>query len=662
MRKFFPATLEGLALAIAFKKLHLQFEIFLKGEPDDKVKKFKQFEKIKRYAGSAHEEPLKVSTLVLQMVNRGVNFDKEDAELFACAIFDSTNGLTDEKTTIQDVKALAHCFEHGGTLSKISVKLSFSRIFKMAREIMTKPVKCVHKSLKVSDVKLMIERTGFSGFPVVDDENRVIAVVAKKDVDRALKAGVNDLQLVMSIPPVTVHEKESLDKIGELMATYDVGRIIVVNDKMKAVGVVTRRDLVRAVASFEEKAGIVVSLSSEMKKLNARLLNILKLMGKVAKKRGEKVYAVGGFVRDLLRGKESLDVDVVVEGNGTKFAQEFALKVNATLRSHKEFNTATLIFDGISVDVATARSEYYENPGSLPKVESANLRKDLYRRDFTINAMAISLNDDFGMLFDFFGGRRDLHDKKIRVLHSMSFVEDPTRILRALRYAARFKFTLVDKTKLLLKDALQKKYLNSVSASRIRRELEKSLQLENADEVFEAFQLYSVFDFLPCRREVNFRRYFEFANKIERKFHMFYSVMLLLLKPCKVEIVQNIFKEYGVPKKFLGVFNRIYDPKFLENLKLPLSNSDLFFLLSTVEDEALPVLAYEDENIREKVAYFDRHLREQKLTKVNGEMLKERGIKGVGIGKMMRKILKLKLDAKMDEIEALNILMKGDKS
>ncbi len=665
MTKFFPATLEGLATAIAFKKVYPKIEICLSGNPDEKIREFKQFKEVDLCGEEAieSEEMPNLSELVLKIKEAGIGLSPDDAELFACAIFSVTNGFTDARTTSRDVKALGYCFECGGKLSRISVKISFSKIFKMAREIMTKPVKCVQCSLKLSEVKEIIERTGFSGFPVVDNEGKIVGVVTKKDVERALKAGIEDLQLVMSIPPIIVKENESLDKIGELMAVHDIGRIVVVDNSMKVVGIVTRRDLVRAVVAFENGFEVTTSVSDKLKDLDPHLLSIFKLMEKVAKKRDEKIYVVGGFVRDLLRGEKSLDIDIVVEGSGTDFAREFALETGAEVHAHSEFNTATLIFDGISIDVATARTEYYENPGRLPKVEASNLRKDLYRRDFTINAMAISLNsEDFGTLFDFFGGKRDIHRKKIRVLHSMSFVEDPTRILRALRYATRFKYELEEKTLILLKDALQKKYLNSVSASRIRRELEKSLRLRMAEEVFETFQLYGVFDFLPCRREVNFQRYFEFVRKMERKINVFYSIILLLLKPCKLEIVEKIFEQYGVPKKFFNLFKKVYDPKFLGKLKAPISNSSLYFLLINVQDEALPILAYEDERIREKVLYFDKHLRNVKLVKINGKLLKTRGIEGVEIGKVMKKVLEMKLDNGTDEEEALRELTKGDKN
>ncbi len=153
---------------------------------------------------------------------------------------------------------------------------------------------------------------------------------------------------------------------------------------------------------------------------------------------------VGGFVRDLFLGIKNYDLDIVVEGEGIKFARELGKDLGGRVRSHEKFGTAIVILaDGFKIDVATARREFYEYPAAFPKVELSSIKKDLYRRDFTINAMAIQLNQKyFGKLIDFFGGQRDLRKGIVRVLYNLSFVEDPARIIRAIRFEQRYNFKM----------------------------------------------------------------------------------------------------------------------------------------------------------------------------------------------------------------------------
>jgi tRNA nucleotidyltransferase (CCA-adding enzyme) len=670
LKKIFPATVDGLGAAIAYKRLHPNVKVFLKGKRNRILEKFPQLRELnfvergQLFSVGNKKTSSHTSHLVLEMETKGMRLTQEDAHLFACAIYLSTDALTKEETSSLDVKALAFCFEHGGNLNGISVQISPLRSFHYAYEIMTFPVKNVRWDMRVSQILDIIKRTGFTGFPVIDGDEKIVGIVTKKDVERALKAGIDDLQLVMSIPPVTVHRKASLEKIGELMALHDIGRVVVVDEEKHPIGIITRRDLVRAVVPLKEENELTFDVFDDMKKrLPPFLLDLLKEIGEFADERGEKAYAVGGFVRDLLMGIKSLDVDIVVEGDGSEFAKEFAKRKKVKLRSHFEFKTATLFVDDVSIDVATARTEYYENPGALPKVESSNLRKDLYRRDFTINAMAIALNPDaFGTLIDFFGGRRDLKNKKVRVLHSMSFVEDPTRILRALRYAARFGYTLEDKTRTLLEDAIRRRYLNVLSEARIRNELEKSLKVDFPEDVFDMFQKYGIFDIFPCKREVDFYKYFKIVRKMEEKLNTFYSIILLLLKPCQRNVLEELFKKYGIPKKFLDVFEKTYDISFLKEIEKSRYPSSLFFLLRKVSKEALPILVYENEEVKSKVFFFLKNLKKVKLEKIDGTVLKNSGFKGTDVGKAMKEILRLKLDENMDEFEALKKILKGDKN
>ena len=179
---------------------------------------------------------------------------------------------------------------------------------------------------------------------------------------------------------------------------------------------------------------------------------------------GFHAHLVGGFVRDLLLRIDNFDIDIVIEGDGIRFAKELARRFGARTRVHKEFGTAKVLFPGgFKVDVASARLEYYRAPAALPIVEHSSLKLDLYRRDFTINTLAISLNTNtFGELIDFFGAQRDIKEKSIRVLHSLSFVEDPTRVFRAVRFEQRFRFHIGKFTVNLIKNAVKMSFLAKI--------------------------------------------------------------------------------------------------------------------------------------------------------------------------------------------------------
>lgn len=200
---------------------------------------------------------------------------------------------------------------------------------------------------------------------------------------------------------------------------------------------------------------------------------LLKRIGTLSKSMGYRVYLVGGTVRDLLLGTENLDIDVVVEGNAIQLGEKLAKDLHGIIISHKRFGTCTVTTpEYLKIDFATARKETYEKPAALPTVQFSSLKDDLIRRDFTINAMAISLNDqDFGHLVDFFDGTGDLSRKIVKALHDKSFVDDPTRILRAIRFEQRMKFSIEQHTSNLMKKSIEKEIYKRVEEPRLRDEI-----------------------------------------------------------------------------------------------------------------------------------------------------------------------------------------------
>ncbi|MGH7235070.1 MAG: CCA tRNA nucleotidyltransferase [Nitrospiraceae bacterium] len=200
---------------------------------------------------------------------------------------------------------------------------------------------------------------------------------------------------------------------------------------------------------------------------------LLRQAGELADQSGMPAFVVGGFVRDLLLGRNNPDLDLVVEGDGLAFARALGREMGARVKTHDRFGTAALVFpDGFKLDVAMARTESYRHPGALPRVRPSSIEKDLCRRDFTINTLAIRLNPRrFGELLDFYGGRRDLEAKTIRVLHDLSFVDDPTRVFRAIRFEQRYGFRLDRGTRALIKGAVTAGLIARLSGHRLREEL-----------------------------------------------------------------------------------------------------------------------------------------------------------------------------------------------
>ena len=255
-------------------------------------------------------------------------------------------------------------------------------------------------------------------------------------------------------------------------------------------GAITRTDLLRILEDeiaktvlekleFHEKYVKRKNVKRIMEeRLSEEVLKKLEDIGNLADQLDYHAYLVGGFVRDMVLRDENYDIDIVIEGDGIIFAEEMSKRFHVKMRSHKEFATAKIIYpDGFKVDIASARLEYYKAPAALPVVEHSSLKLDLHRRDFTINTLAISLNKNtFGELIDFFGAQRDIKEKTIRVLHSLSFVEDPTRVFRAIRFELRFGFKIGKHTLDLIKNAVKLNFLAKIRGKRIWTELALILQ------------------------------------------------------------------------------------------------------------------------------------------------------------------------------------------
>ena len=219
--------------------------------------------------------------------------------------------------------------------------------------------------------------------------------------------------------------------------------------------------------------------------ISPHIRRLLQEIGMFGKETHRPVYVVGGFVRDLLIERENLDIDIVVEGNAVDFAYQLAKTWEGQVQLHHQFKTAVITrSDGLKLDFVSARNETYPSPGALPSVEYGTIVEDLLRRDFSINALAIQLlPDTFGELVDCTDGLRDLRTGYIRTLHKRSFVDDPTRIFRAIRYERRYNFQITESDQKQMLDAIKQGVLNLISGQRIRNEIDHILSEEAAPQM-----------------------------------------------------------------------------------------------------------------------------------------------------------------------------------
>jgi len=382
-----------------------------------------------------------------------------------------------------------------------------------AGSIMSSPVMDLKGNETIAAAAEIMSRFNINSLPVVS-RTKLVGIITRGVVERAILHRLSDspIKEYMLTEYSTVGPASSLAKVQEHIIEKRQRMLPVIADK-KLVGVITRTDLLEAMhddfkrtRSFEDTApdedtpGTRVRNIGELIReiLEPRTMRILTAAGKAAGELDDRVYLVGGVVRDLVLRRKNMDIDLVVEGDAILFARLLAKKLKGRTRSHKKFKTAVVILkDGFKLDVATARTEYYESPGAHPMVERGSIKLDLYRRDFSVNALAVRLNPEgFGQVVDFFGGLRDLKDRTIRILHNLSFVDDPTRMIRAVRFEQKFEFRIGKHTEYLLKGAVRKGYLRQAQGPRVHHELLIILRGEKPSDAFMRMQELGILESL----------------------------------------------------------------------------------------------------------------------------------------------------------------------
>jgi tRNA nucleotidyltransferase (CCA-adding enzyme) len=345
-----------------------------------------------------------------------------------------------------------------------------------AASIMSRPVKTIRDTATLAEAQSLLLHFGHNGLPVVDEKGDIVGMLSRRDLDKARHHALADTSVASLSRGKVIRAQETttLRDLETLMVQHGIGRIPIMREDIagrdRLVGIVTRTDLLRA--RHRPKTQNANDLLSG---LPQAALTALETACKKLKQ--GSLYVVGGTVRDLLLGTSIQDCDLLVEGmKANVVARQVQEELGGHLTCHEAFDTCTLAFDnGLILDVATARDEFYAHPGALPTVRAGTIQQDLARRDFSVNTLAIRVSPKPTTLLDTFDALSDLDSKRLRVLHPLSFIEDPTRILRGARLAGRLGFAWEEETRKRISRALAKEVLSRVSPSRLRAELELTL-------------------------------------------------------------------------------------------------------------------------------------------------------------------------------------------
>ncbi|MBP7462507.1 MAG: CBS domain-containing protein, partial [Candidatus Delongbacteria bacterium] len=309
------------------------------------------------------------------------------------------------------------------------------------KHIMSSPLDTVRENTPIMTAKSLIMKYNHNSLIVVDAQERLIGIISRDDIERAVHHHLQNATVAdfTTTDIITVNPETTLSNLKNLITkTYQRKFPVLQNGNL--VGIVTANDLLNnSMSGFGQtvdqahrfKYSIDTITPILHHQVQEPVIQLLEQIGRLAEEIDAKAFLVGGVVRDLLMGQPIEDYDIVVEGDASRLAQLFTSRFGGRATIYTRFHTATIMTqDKIKIDLASARVESYAHPAALPTVQKSILKHDLYRRDFSINTLAVSLEpENFGHLIHFFSGRRDLSMGIIRILHNLSFIEDPTRII-----------------------------------------------------------------------------------------------------------------------------------------------------------------------------------------------------------------------------------------
>lgn len=382
------------------------------------------------------------------------------------------------------------------------------------------------------------------------------------------------------------------------------------------------------------------------------IMDILHEIGKKTSERGEEIFLVGGTIRDLLLDRANFDIDLVIDGDAIKLAQEISEKVQSRLIIHRRFSTAKLVFANFNLDIATARRETYHRPGALPEVEPGTIAEDLFRRDFSINAMAMSLAPGrFGDLIDMYRGREDIVGRSIRILHPDSFIDDATRIFRAIRYEQRLGFVIESQTCQLLQRDID--MISSISGDRLRNELVLILKEEFPEKVLDRAGQFKILNKLSPSLVGNgwLSEKFATARCFYKRTISYPLYLCLLMYRLTEDEIEHFFSWLNFPAKLIRSMRHTLQLKAklnsLTNAELRLS--DIYDLLHPFELQAIQanMIATDSSIIRQRIQLYLKKLRLIRPF-LDGQYLVRMGVpEGFQIGEILNRLYRAKINGEV---------------
>lgn len=546
------------------------------------------------------------------------------------------------------------------------------RIKKTAGDIKSYPVKTVSPVQSIAEAGDLMARYDMDALPVVE-AGSVIGLITKESVRRARYHGLADSKVTdyMNVGIETLSSDAPLSRVRQIIVEHSQSALPIIDNGL-LTGIISEDDILKLLHYETLKSPLEPhphirkkNIAKQMKeRLPERITEVLAEAGNVADDLGFNIYAVGGFVRDIILGFENLDVDIVVEGDGIKFAKAFASRYSCRIKAHEKFGTAVIVLpDGLKVDVASARLEYYEKPAVLPTVETGSIKLDLYRRDFTINTLAVRLNPSgFGELLDFYGAQRDIKEGVIRVLHNLSFVEDPTRVFRAIRFEQRFSFKMSKHTQALIGNAVKLNFFEKLSGKRLFSELALILKEERPIKAIQRMTELGLLRFIhPRLRYAEKER--ELVGNIIGTIAWFRLLFLKercepwlvyltgLLDPLKLREVEEFCLRLSVPGRLrekLLTARRSGTSALRSLAKGNLTDSELYHLLKPLQMEALLyITAKGGEGVKKEVTHYITHLMGVKTALTGDDLEREFGLKP---SPRFKEILAGLLDARLDGV------------
>ncbi len=365
-----------------------------------------------------------------------------------------------------------------------------------ASSIMNPCIKTIASDKTIQEAFRLMNKYRINSLPVIE-KNNIVGLITRQIVDNALFRKMHFMKVkdLMGEPPPIVSAYDDIEKIQKVFIDSR-SRLIIVAEKNQKLGVITRMELLKQLYEIN-KSNEALTLNPPADKreniwnkaekiLAPEIINRLEIIGKIAHKFNTQAYLVGGIVRDIILGYPNNDIDIVIEGNAINFAKEVQKELSGKITIHQKHGTATITFSAVEkIYFTTARTEYYNDIAASPVLEPSSLYYDLYRRDFTINTLAMKLNPESkGELIDFFGGLKDINIGTIRILHSHSFLDDPARIFRAIRFINKYNFSFSKETLNLFRAANKDFIIKKVNPHKLFLELKYILQ--------EAHPIYAI--------------------------------------------------------------------------------------------------------------------------------------------------------------------------